>query len=83
LEQENKIVRVSSIAEAKQLAEATGKPVHYELIVPNKQTFQPNLTFFDALRLRSWLLRKRLQWYLGKIFRRLRDEMDRKNQPEH
>ena len=62
---------VTSIQEARRLAEATGRAVEYK-IVSNTQTFQPKLGFDGSLNLRFWLLRKRVVWTIQKTFRRLK-----------
>jgi len=68
-EEQNPIV--TSIEEAKRLAEATGRAVEYK-IVSNTQTFQPKLGFVSTLNLRLWLLRKRVQWSIQKLFRKFK-----------
>lgn len=63
--------KVASIEEARRLAEATGRVVYYEIRSPNADFF-PELGFFGSLRLRFWLLRKRVQWSIQKLFARLK-----------
>jgi hypothetical protein len=61
--------KVNSIEEARRLAETTGRPVYYE-IPPKSQTPQLKLSFVGSLRLRFWLFRKRVQWFLQKVIRK-------------
>ena len=71
-ELETPILKVNSVEEAKRLAEATGKVVEWEMILPNAQPFQPSLSFFGRLHLRFWLLYKRAYWLTKKAIRRFR-----------
>lgn len=70
---EEEPIKVASVKEAQQIANETGRPVTYILSSEVEQpSFQPRLGFFGSLRLRFWLLRRRIFWFIQKVIEGLK-----------